>query len=349
MAYNVVPTTPSAINTYLEKITLSDETKSDIKNLYTHVSKTYGIADPLALDSKGRVKIIRSLQYDANISDLKKQYGNVSMSFGNGSRGNSGSNNKGLHFEEVLYEDILKYKNGKKYQVKNKELLESITKYVKKVKDVSLDGALNQARPIVITEEGLTIKSPEDYNIGSLVTDITINDDTYLSLKYGSTVTFVNSGVKKFFNETDMKNGIVSAEGKSLLDMFGIEADKFCDVFNNYDLEKQRKDHKEVIEVEPVNPKVKEFMKSVIGQGYLLVHKSKKHSTVIDMTPKVLDKLTDYKSIKVSYPKDGSAKRVDVFLENDLMTIKVNIRNKCGDIYPSHIMADYKFKDYNRL
>ena len=47
------------------------------------------------------------------------------------------------------------------------------------------------------------------------------------------------------------------------------------------------------------------------------------------------------KSVKVQYPKKGTAKRLDIEVVTKLYIFKINIRNKQGGLYPSHIMCDY--------
>ena len=42
--------------------------------------------------------------------------------------------------------------------------------------------------------------------------------------------------------------------------------------------------------------------------------------------------------------KNGKGKRVDIEFSNQYYDFKVNIRNKQGGKYPSHIMMDYNSK-----
>ena len=44
--------------------------------------------------------------------------------------------------------------------------------------------------------------------------------------------------------------------------------------------------------------------------------------------------------------KKSAGKRVDIDIETPFITLKINIRNKQGGVYPSHIMCDYTFKKY---
>jgi len=42
---------------------------------------------------------------------------------------------------------------------------------------------------------------------------------------------------------------------------------------------------------------------------------------------------------------DGKGKRIDIEFSNQYFDFKLNIRNKQGGIYPSHMMLDYKTKN----
>ena len=53
--------------------------------------------------------------------------------------------------------------------------------------------------------------------------------------------------------------------------------------------------------------------------------------------------ISSMKDAWIEYPQNGEAKRVDVYVIYDKIKIKINLRSKDGGIYPTHIMADYKF------
>ena len=42
----------------------------------------------------------------------------------------------------------------------------------------------------------------------------------------------------------------------------------------------------------------------------------------------------------------SGGKRIDIVVDTPYITLKFNIRNKQGGVYPSHIMCDYSFKRY---
>ena len=128
--------------------------------------------------------------------------------------------------------------------------------------------------------------------------------------------------------------------------MLGIDNAKFCATFNQYDPSSKvnTKVGGETIDVTNKIDKtvLREFLKSGIGWGYMLVHKlgSKEYSKFMDST--TLEKASVIQSVKVKYP--SGAKRIDVFVETPMFSLKINIRNKQGGLYPSHIMSDYKHK-----
>ena len=76
------------------------------------------------------------------------------------------------------------------------------------------EGSRNQSRPLIFTPDrpllGTPIKSDGDaQSIAETLTDLTLivnNKPIYISLKFGSTLTFFNPGVKKIFTEEDIKS-----------------------------------------------------------------------------------------------------------------------------------------------
>ena len=54
---------------------------------------------------------------------------------------------------------------------------------------------------------------------------------------------------------------------------------------------------------------------------------------------------SDYDYVKYG-GKTSAGKRVDIEIDTPNITLKINIRNKQGGVYPSHIMCDYIFKSY---
>lgn len=264
------------------------------------------------------------------------------------------STNKGNVFEYTFAEKI----------ETDPEIQKTIAKYFKVSPDVikncevKLSGEQNNKRPL--TFRGNTITCGDvgnNFNIGKLVSDITLvngKDEYYISCKYGNTVTFVNSGVKKLFPEKWFTgNTPLPKEGQALLDMLGIDADIFKKVFNEYSADKPDKKSKAAKDRVDITAELKKnkefatFMKSVMGYGYLMAHADAKYNVhYIDLLEEAaLNKfLSGLNSATILYPTAGSAKRIDVIVDYKHITFKINIRSKDGGIYPTHIMADYTFK-----
>lgn len=310
--------------------------------------------DEIALSAKDIKKIKAELQ---KVSDVNS-FNTLLAPFGikwtmifkgtfSGYKDGLASKNKGNAFEDAFVANFEQYEPEIKKLVKYKKLF-----------NVRQDGGLNQKRPLTISGETITCGPAGDYNIGKTVTDVTLETDkgpVYLSLKYGNTVTFVNAGIKKLFTKDFFNSGELSGEGKTLLDMLCIDHDRFRDVFNAYkepeqDAKKKKatKDTVDVTSKLKSNSVFKNFMESVIGYGFIMVHQTTSGDVeFIDFLTK--SKLDGYiKNINnayIAYPKNGEAKRVDVIVEYDNIIIKLNLRSKDGGILPTHIMADYTFKD----
>jgi len=256
--------------------------------------------------------------------------------------------NKGIQFENELYRDLVNWQEGIP-DIKHPDFVDDFSKMLgktEKIIDISLDGGLNQSRPLKISPNQIIVG--ELGNIGKTVTDITVTTNKkkyYLSLKYGNTVTFVNAGVGKILGEKDLITGdVTNPKGRALLEMFSIDTKKFADIFNNYT---GRGSGKEIVNITSDlknNKLFKTFMQSVIGYGYILVHKKGNDVYTLEMTKQIRDNFIKVNKAEILYPKNGSAKRIDIKISMNGMDIKVNIRNKQGKIYPSHIMADYIIK-----
>ena len=96
---------------------------------------------------------------------------------------------------------------------------------------------MNQSRPLLGGSSGLYVGAKQK-NIGSTVTDITTfwgpkKDPVYLSLKYGSTLTFINSGVGRIFTPNDYKTFFQrlqqSNRQRNFFEMFGDRISFVCE------------------------------------------------------------------------------------------------------------------------
>ena len=73
-----------------------------------------------------------------------------------------------------------------------------------------------------------------------------------------------------------------------------------------------------------------------------MVHKKKNKVETYKMDRRRMMDSAKIKKVTVLYPKPGTAKRIDIEVITKLYQFKINIRNKQGGLYPSHIMCDYK-------
>lgn len=216
-------------------------------------------------------------------------------------------------------------------------------------------GSLNNSRPLSVTNKGVVVG---DINTsGDMLADVIVNaDNKYnVSLKFGSTVTFINCGVGKIFTRQEFNKYKLTGEykptkeGEALLDFFGIDHERFAGIFANYEGKGKRNGTKDIIDVTDAakTKQFMEFLRSVIGYNYVLVHKldnGKIHYYNL-MTTKDLDRfIGKIQSMEILYPQNGDAKRIDIVLETTNLKIKFNIRSKDGGIEPTHLMSDYTIK-----
>lgn len=280
-----------------------------------------------------------------------------------------GKGNKGNEFEDKLVVDFENYiKSAYPFTAKNynypefmKEFTDLLTKTKEKIKSAKKVGQENTPRPLGITGDQLYVSvrgGTRQTKIGSALSDINVvtNKRTiHLSLKYGSTVTFMNSGVGKFFPRDRFVKGKQAdfsdlPHAMAIFKTFGIDPVKFQNVFTNYvepnPDEKKRKSEKEIIEFKPDKTKMENLIKTAIGYDYYLLHlDNKNHIHIQEMTESYLRTAATLASetIQIYYPIKGSAKRVDMIVTTKKFKLKWNIRNKQSGIAPSHIMCDYEF------
>lgn len=339
---------------------------SKIQDLFNIIKKypDLKIEDPLALDpNKPRApKITRSLQRDnkfleylsaqlgVEIEPLKPiKWSGLTISFGEGSRGGRGAASKGFSFEKEVEADLTAYSEGRaefNYPDLTKAIVEEFGLKPGNFKVIP-EGAENKPRPLQFTESGPIIGYSEE-TIAATLTDVTLEKEgkkIYLSLKYGNTLTFFNSGVKKIFADSDFEDGkIDNSNGRALLDTFGIDNEIFCRVFNEYGKTDFKQYHTTSNDFD--QEKLFNLVHSGIGSGYYMLKGTKGGYSFYEITEEYAKKAaTPISGIEVQYGgTDGKGKRVDIKFESESYYFKVNIRNKQGGLYPSHIMCDYKKK-----
>jgi hypothetical protein len=268
--------------------------------------------------------------------------------------------NLGIKFENDFYESLKCElgcsKDNTTYAKEVKSLVEQIGKEVKVgYSDVEAVGGKNQPRPLAGGSGGLyvTAQNQKTKNIGSTVTDITTywgpkKEPVFLSLKYGNTLTFINSGVGKIFTADDYKKyfeGYNNAIGKEIFRMFGIDPILYAKTFNDYP-------HKTKMPMVDVTNKcdkaaIQDLLQYAIGYGYWMVHGGTsggvKMYEIDESYMKKASTITG--SVKLMYGgSQGKGKRLDIHMESSVYKFMWNLRNKQSGLYPSHIMCDYKKK-----
>ena len=356
MAYDFIPKS----NNDIEKagVFMAEHTR-----VYSYLFNKFKRPDPIALSKKNQekkiIKVSRGFQGSVTLPDIKRELelNDVKLQFGEGSRGGRGAGNKGNQFEVDLGHDLNSWWNDEdnyksKYSLPIIEEMSKMYDWEKsKTFKVSVEGGLNQKRPLIFTNQPY-IGTPGDQKIGKTVTDITVETDgnkkVYLSLKATGTVTFFNAGVTKVLIADEMKKfgTIKNPQGRALLKMLGLSPEKLANVFNSYG--GQMKRSQETVTSKMDKQKFIAFLKSGIGYGYHYVH-AKKPTEIhhFKMTKAFMNKLANPQTAVAYYGgKTSTGKRVDLEIDTPNIMLKINIRNKQGGVYPSHIMCDYIFKSY---
>ena len=359
------------MKTLYEYINESLFTKKDfVKNTYlSDVINTLCTGDEIRIGGKGEnsIQIDKEKQqqlkneYDALGSNIdyetfntivKKydlpEWSKIFKGDFSGYKGGLSSKNRGNAFEDDFVNNFKFYAD---------DLAGCLNTDVDNLYNATVDGvgALNNSRPLSVTNRGVIVGDIK--TSGDMLADVIVNaDNKYnVSLKFGSTVTFINCGIGKIFTRQEFNKYKTTGEykptkeGEILLDFFGLDHERFASIFANYGGKGKRNGVKDIVDVTD-SAKTKQFMEflcSVIGYNYVLVHKmdnGKIHYYNL-MTPKDLDNfIGKIQSMEILYPKNGEAKRVDIVLETTNLKIKFNIRSKDGGIEPTHLMSDYTIK-----
>jgi hypothetical protein len=281
---------------------------------------------------------------------------------------------KGAAFEYDLEKDFKSMISGKNSYIYPKFMKEFEEKVLKGDNVISVDvtGKENTPRPLKFDAKGIycSLKGgARTTDIGGGLADVKVKVKTKtgiktldLSAKFGSTVTFFNSGLGSgtfppsgAFPDDEFKKGqFTTKSGLAILELFGLNPKKFRDVFVNYKektgviKKTAAPKHKETVSVSGKRKtELENFLKTIIGHNYYLLHlDNKKTVHMFKMTETFLESASEITTdLTIEYPVGGSAKRIDIKLETKLYELNFNIRSKAAGItFPTHIMCDYKFK-----
>lgn len=325
MAYDYFPkdakellANPNKVQTLIKR-----ELLDDVAAILEHLNEEYkGLEyeQPIAIDptpkNNTKLKIRKTFvgklatQMDSNpqtqinirqaLSRIKRPDGkpikvnDLGFSFGDGSRGNKGVNNRGLGFEDDVVASFELWKQGEPYEAGaiikpniEKFILELVDYYdLTKYSEIKIvpEGALNKARPLNITSAGMYVGGSPVFDIGKTVTDVTVQgrnprgavDKTvYLSLKKGSTVSYFNAGLGQGMLRGypaqqatgDYKH---SSDFLTFCKHFGIDLEMFDACFRYKTAPKSP-----IGEEQPsnYNPRaIGQLIESAIGYGFHMVH-----------------------------------------------------------------------------
>lgn len=234
----------------------------DVNVLYQFIKnyvqqKGLNIPQPITVSKKGDVKIIRSLDTADFKLSLNKEFRftptnnqsrikigkGFNVSFGNGTR-TKGGILKGPEFEDHIVSDLQKWielgDDGYKLMYNPKIVQEFIEKsqfstYINlKIEDVQKVGGENNPRPLLFSGKQPYIGTLNFKAAGKILSDVTVNNISnpfYISCKTTSTVSFFNAGIKKLITPDMIDSGKYSAEGLTLFEALGIDAEKFSKTF----------------------------------------------------------------------------------------------------------------------
>jgi len=260
------------------------------------------------------------------------------------------SANEGIKYELQVAQDLHNYNKGETDFMHKDVVEEIIQEFGLKPGNFEIkeEGKENKRRPLKFTPEGPII----DYSgesVADTLTDLTIikgSEKFYISLKFGSTLTFFNAGVAvNTFPAEEIKTGkVTNPNGIALLEMLGIDNELFCRVFNEYEKTDFKQYHTTTSDFD--QKKLFNLVHSGIGSGYYMLKGAKGGYSFYKVTEEYAMKAaTPTSGINIQYGgSNGLGKRIDVVFESAEYYFKINIRNKQGGLYPSHIMCDYKKK-----
>ncbi len=271
--------------------------------------------------------------------------------------------NMGNQYEDDLTAALIAYCSGekpKKYADHVETIIGALTKEYGEAPTKAIgEGGKNQARPLKKKGGNIIISAggASTLDIGSTLTDITLivgGKKVYLSVKFGSTLSFFNCGVRSsggdklaLFPEQSLKAGNIPADGKDYLEMFGINEQKFLDVFENYGKTSGPTVPGHIAQTTlsaSGKSALEDLIASGVGYGYWMCHYTGSHLHFYEIDRKYMEDASTLLSnkVEVNYGGvSGTGKRIDIVFETKSYEFKFNIRNKSGGVYPTHTNGDY--------
>ena len=229
-------------------------------------------------------------------------------------------------------------------------------------------GGANESRPLKLKNGGVVVApggQPVDGPVGNILKDILVQyggtplqftpsaTTYYVSVKYGPTLAFFNSGVQgkkkdsiPFFPTKDLENNTIPSAGQNLLDMFNIDHADFIKIFKDFGkpgnvpspnvvsttLDAQQLKH------------LKAMTFTGVGYGYWMAHflKGKFHFFEVDKNYATAASNVTGSKVELQYGgTGGDGKRINMLFSTPKYDFSFNIRNKQGGVWPSHTNGDY--------
>ena len=329
------------------------KTATTLLAAYRYIKEHHNVEDPFSLttDSGKRftIKVIRFLATDQQlITKLKSIAPSYNFTPGDGYRTKRGIASVGTTFETILENDIKEFiRSGEDGNIEKNNLRfikELWSHYdLDKAKNITVrnDAGNRTRRPLNVTSTSVNLGNGST-DIGKQITDLTIlvdgKDRVYLSLKVMG-FSYFNLGVAKLFPEAEIKQGsIKNSAGINLLNMYGINNEKFCKVFNSYQTASNLRREEERANFNKST--LTNFLKQAIGKSYHFVRKMSDGSIQhYEMTETKLNEKTKVNNVTVVYPY-GSAKKIYV----NIGDLSIEFRNTGGGIYPTFMLGYYRAK-----
>ena len=350
-AYSFFPTSEEQITKELSD--WPHESVVDVISLFNFLKGKDETPINIDLKKQKDINVSRTLKGSFDISDIKSKakLKTVRIKYGNGSKGNRGANNRGNAFETQFATSLEKWYAEGVDAVPDSEILDAILDLDKTYKlsdskwlKVNVVGGENTKRPLDFRGKiQLTNTKGVGNDIGKSVTDITLQKDDgskiYLSLKFETTTTFFNVGIRTKLRQEEIDKGLIKdRDGKKLLDLFGIDNKRFCTIFND-----KVKTNGGKVTTRPNAAAMKVLLESGIGYGYHVIHKMRGNVLSKKMDEAAMKKAAKVGTCTVHYGgKTGKGKRIDMEMSAPYYKFKLNIRDTQGkDGYPTRMMCDF--------
>ena len=271
--------------------------------------------------------------------------------------------NMGNQYEDDLTQALIDYCSGQKPKKYSDHVNTIVSALVEKYGSAPTkavgEGGKNQKRPLKKTGSNIIISAggATTNNIGATLTDITLEVDgkpVYISVKFGSTLSFFNCGIKgggkdslALFPEIKLRNGEIPDDGQKYLEMFGIDHEKFLAVFEDYGKKSGTtvEDHIERTTLSTQGKQaLQNLIKSGVGYGYWMCHYTGSALKFYEIDQDYMNKAATLvgNTVEINYGgAGGKGKRIDMLFETQSYEFKFNVRNKQGGIYPTHTNGDY--------